>query len=490
MAALREIARTPTLLALKLRKLERQGRFNQALQDCLELEEGRASIPSLEEASPAERAELLLRYGALIGFLGHHSQIANSQEQSKDLLTRALAEFIALEDEVKVAECEIYMALAYWRTGELNEADVWLESAGSRRCPPLCELRISWYCIASLVNIERKLFDRNVRMLKEAEHNVLVFGDPYLSGIFYSNLGISYKDTGRTREALECFELARFYHVRSKHKIYRGTVENNIALLYRQTGDFSRAHEAIDNAIKIFKSAKDKTRAGYALDTKANIFLSEGNLDDALKTIDSSIDILKRGENAGYCVESILTRSKILLGLDRFADAVFSLLEAVEIQRVKVDENAARALVAEFEAELSKAYNVHRRVAPVRSDQDELQLLLPPPIGKFASYSAVRINNDHLEHFGLRKGSLAVFVDQEPKRGDLAAIEELKDGSVKCGLLDRDFGIVCLDRGDAEPELFNEDEIRILGTIIGFGNESDQVKGQVVVHPLTPATIK
>src|SRR4051812_13850948 len=128
MTTLHKIARQPAVLAARLHELEWQGRYDEALQDCLEVVDGKACVPALNGASQEETAELFLRYGALIGFLGHISQIANSQDQSKDLLTKALAEFIDLKNEDKVAECENYIALAYWRTGELNEALVWLES--------------------------------------------------------------------------------------------------------------------------------------------------------------------------------------------------------------------------------------------------------------------------------------------------------------------------------------------------------------------------
>jgi tetratricopeptide (TPR) repeat protein len=162
MITLHDIARTPTLLAAKLRKLERQGRYNEALKDCLKVVGGKARIPSLDGADQCEQAELMLRYGALIGYLGHNSQIANSQEQSKDLLTKALAEFIALGDEEKITECENYIALAYWRLGELNEANVWLESSFARAIPRLSEPRIAWYAIVSLIQNEAVSGNRRV----------------------------------------------------------------------------------------------------------------------------------------------------------------------------------------------------------------------------------------------------------------------------------------------------------------------------------------
>lgn len=485
MTTLHEIARTPTLLAAKLRKLERQGRCDEALKDCLRVIDGEARIPALDEADSAERAELLLRYGALVGFLGRSSQIANSQEQSKDLITKAMAEFTALGDEEKVAECENYLALAYSRLGEMNEARIWLESSFRRPIPKFSESRIAWYGIAGLINNARRQFHETIALLTRVENDVLVFGDSYLLGVFNANLGIALKDTGQAITALPRFERALFYYKQAKHKNYVGTIENNLALLYRDLRDFQKAHAAIDRAIAAFKKLKDKNREGFALDTKSNIYLSERDLSNALATIDRSIDILKRGEDAGFRVESLLTRAKILLHLDRFADATMTLLEAVDIQRVKIDEDAARQLIDEFEAEWKKLRSGGQQSRVASIDVDGVQLLLPRSLSGHDSYSAVRINNSYLERFGLRPGALAVIVNEEVTRGDLVAIEDLNDGSVKCGLYDKDFGLVCLERCDAEPELFDENTVRILGKIVGVADDTNlTTRGEVIVQPI------
>ena len=77
-------------------------------------------------------AEIILRCGALIGFLGHNKQIPNSQEKSKNLLTEARKRFLDIYDVEKIAECENYLARAYWQTGELAEAEIWIDEALSR----------------------------------------------------------------------------------------------------------------------------------------------------------------------------------------------------------------------------------------------------------------------------------------------------------------------------------------------------------------------
>ena len=64
------------------------------------------------------------------GFLGHSRQIPDSQEKSKNLLTEAHNRFLDIYDIEKLAECENYMSLAYWRSGELVEAETGFRQAG------------------------------------------------------------------------------------------------------------------------------------------------------------------------------------------------------------------------------------------------------------------------------------------------------------------------------------------------------------------------
>src|SRR5687768_11615415 len=102
-------------------RLERCGRYEEALAELRHIWEDTNAFPEVADFAPREAAEIILRCGALIGFLGHIKQIPNSQEKSKNLLTEARSRFFDIYDAEKIAECENYLALAYWRTGELIE---------------------------------------------------------------------------------------------------------------------------------------------------------------------------------------------------------------------------------------------------------------------------------------------------------------------------------------------------------------------------------
>jgi tetratricopeptide (TPR) repeat protein len=484
MTTLHNIARPPAQLATKLHKLEWQGRYNEALQDCLELIDGKACIPAFDEVTQRERAELLLRYGALIGFCGHISQVADSQEQSKDLLTRALGEFIDLRDEEKIAECENYIALAYWRIGELNESLVWLDSSLKRNCSSKSGTRLHGHLIRALINLEKKDFEKNVDLLESMEDVYLEHGDAFLLGNYYTNLGISLKDLGRTTAALRCLKLSRYYNGKAGHKIYQGISENNLAQLYWLIGDFEKSHRAIDNATRIFRNIEDKTREGFSFDTKANIFIAEKKYANALRSIEKAVNILKRGENAAYLVEALLTKAKTLLYLDRFADSILVLVEAIEINRIKIGEESVRKLIDEFAEVLEEVSALKPAAGTIASTKGALNLLIPASLAHYPSYSGVWVQSSSLDRFGLKKGSLAIVVNESVQRGDLVAIEEQNNGSIHCGVFDREFGLVCLDKGDDEPQLFDENHVKILGKIVGVGGEDSIKDGDIVIKPL------
>ena len=123
------------LLLKKLYRFERCGKYDEALAELRDIWDDITKFPNVEEYEHREAAEIILRCGALIGFLGHNKQIPNSQETSKNLLTEARNRFLDIYNVEKIAECENYLALAYWRTGELVEAETWIEESLSHNLP-------------------------------------------------------------------------------------------------------------------------------------------------------------------------------------------------------------------------------------------------------------------------------------------------------------------------------------------------------------------
>jgi tetratricopeptide (TPR) repeat protein len=308
------------------------------------------------------------------------------------------------------------------------------------------------------------------------------YGDAFLNASLCANVGVSYRNLQRNDLALRYFTLAKFFHERSRHKIYLAVVFNNLAILHRDESRFELAHESVDKAIKIYKQLKDRTREGSSIDTKAAIYLAEGKLSEALGEADRSIARLRGSEESSWLAESLLTKSKALLYADDFTEAVLNLCEAVALAKQQSGEGAARKLIADFEAAHAKLRTPVRRTDEV--DTSRLELLMPPSLVHYDDYKGVWINNDHLAGMGLAAGSLAIVVRDELKRGDLAAVEESSTGHVICGIYDSDFGIVCLERGDQEPLLFNEDDVRVLGKIVGVCQSRKHGEGKMIVEAI------
>ena len=471
----------PALLAKSLLKLERRGRYNDALTEVQHLWNDIRVMPDVDGFEPGEAAEILLRCGSLIGFHGQNEQIHDSHIICKNLLTDARERFLEIGDSEKVAECENHLAVAYWRTGEINEAEACLASSLERDIPALSDTRLHSHVTATLINFACKRYEENLKYEKLFENSFRQHASDYLIGMLCSNLGLSHKNLGNTSKALTYLELARQYYQRSHHKIYIGTAENNLAQFFKETRKFGKAHESIDNATRIFRQIKDKTREGFSLDTKALVYFAEAKYAEALKTVEKALSIIRKSENSGYIVQTLLTKAKILLFLDRFPNAVLSLSEAVSMARVQSGDNAAIELIKEFESALEE-----KNAPPTRKNlsDGDFELILPSTIANYHEYKGVWIHTSHLEHIGITSGALAIVVPDKIRRGDLVAISELENGEVSCGFYDSEFGIVCLERGDDEPLLFNEEDVLILGKIVGVCRNGKDADGKMAVDAL------
>ena len=479
------------VLFQKLFRFERCGEYEEALAELEGIWEDTSVFPDVENLNALETAEMFLRCGSLIGFLGHSKQISNAQEKSKNLLTEAHRRFLDIYNVEKIAECENYLALAYWRTGELAEAETWTETALSHHLPASNDARIYSHLIKSMIYLSTERNSEVVTNLRKLEAEFRNCEDAFLTGSFCTNLGIAFQELGQLSEALKYFELAGFYHRKSGHQIYLGTVENNLAQIHKKNGYFTQAHEAIDRATKIFKNIKDQTREGFSLDTKAQIYFAQEKFAESLITIEAAISILEKGENRAYLVETYLTKTKSLIYLNNISAATLCLFEAVQIAKSNISEEAADNLAKEFEKTLHEKnlfaqdnFSSKTDADEDKWDEDKLELILPSSIAHYQDVQGIWIKNTHLEKFGLRRGSLAIVVKEKIKRGDLVAIAELENDAVSCGFYDADFGIVCLDSDNSEPQLFDESDIEILGKIVGVCSSEKDSEGKMLVKPL------
>jgi tetratricopeptide (TPR) repeat protein len=452
--------------AKRLLKLERSGRYETALETFSEAWAEAGFVPDISDLQKDDGAELLLRFGSLIGFHSFKHQIDGGQARSKDLITAARTHFVEIGSAEKIAECENYIALAYWRGYEYPEALTWVETALSHPLSVSSPTRLHSLMITSMILHDAKRYVENVEHSLSVEQEMRDHGDAFLNGSLCSNLALSFKNLGESAHAMKYLTLARHFHERSGHKPYLGTIQNNLAQLHKEERRFKLAHESADSAIKIYRLIKDRAREASTLDTKAQIYIAERRFAEAEKVATESIAMLGGLKNSAMMTESLMTRATARLRAENLSEALDDLIEAVNITKQQNGETSARSLIDSFAEELRKAAVIEMPESTVETG--DMELVLPPSLAHYPDYKGIWINTGHLERFGIAQGSLAVVTPIEVCRGDLVAVSENESGAVSCGTYDFEFGIVCLDRGDDEPLLFDENEIQILGKIIGY----------------------
>ena len=324
---------------------EAKGQYKKAFQSLAPFWDNYSQFPNAVGLSGEESAELFLRFGAIIGYLGNTQEILNSQEISKNLLTNARQRFISFSNIAKVAECENYLALAYARTGEFTEAFDWLSESLAQKLPENHPVRINSFVIETILGIDS---GKHKFVLNRCEE-LKVFFEKYASdldnGCYHNNLAVAHKNLGNAEDSLRHLESARNFFQRANHEIYYGVAENNLAQLLQTFGFYKKAHFCAEKAGKIFAEIGDKMREGYALETRAQIFAAEGNFVDALKYVNAAIEVLESGESYRNLVETYRTKIRILLDLDSLAEALTVMTAAHNLAALYISQELSREII-------------------------------------------------------------------------------------------------------------------------------------------------
>lgn len=106
------------------KQLEDVGNYVVAREAMGELWSRFEEYPALDNLDEATAAEVLLRAGTLIGWIGSVKQIKGSQETAKNLISESMRRFEALSVGEKVAEAQTEIAYCYWRQGAYKDASL------------------------------------------------------------------------------------------------------------------------------------------------------------------------------------------------------------------------------------------------------------------------------------------------------------------------------------------------------------------------------
>src|SRR5207249_298644 len=135
------------------KQLEKAGEYDGAREALDEFWPDPEGAPKTRGLDASATAEVLLRIGALTGWLGSSHQSQSSQETAKDLITKSIEIFESLGLLDRVAEARGDLALCYWREGAFDEARINLATAISLIHESKSELKATLLIRAGIVEV-------------------------------------------------------------------------------------------------------------------------------------------------------------------------------------------------------------------------------------------------------------------------------------------------------------------------------------------------
>jgi CheY-like chemotaxis protein len=335
------------LLRCRLAKeLEDVGNYEAAREAMGELWPEIGGRPALDELSEATAAEVLLRVGALTGWLGSARQIKGAQETAKNLIRESIAGFGALKDTGKVAEAQTELGCCYWREGALDEARTVLRGALSR-LPADGEVRAIALLRLAIVEGSAKRFSDALRLDIEAAPLFHKSKSHAHRGRFHNQFGFVLRNLGTIEgrldyidQALIEYAAASYHFEQAGHRRYHACVENNLGFLFLTIKRFAEAHEHLDRAQALFTSMKDDVHTAQVDDTRARVLLAEGQTTEAEKLVRSAVRTLERGGEQSLLAEALTTHGIALARMGSHEAALREIQRAVEVAQSAGDIEA------------------------------------------------------------------------------------------------------------------------------------------------------
>lgn len=407
-------------------------------------------------------ATLMLRVGALSGWIGSELQVVGSQELAKNMLTISREMFCDLRLSHKVAEVDIEMSACYRRTGDLkNSRDILLAAihnvdSTDRDLKAMCLLRLATAEISANNHegASRILMD-NYPLLQHCS-NPMIKGRVYnalagaLNSLYDQDPQPSYmaRVLIELKNAAACFKLAN-------HITHFARVNNNIGLTLLNLKRYDEAFQYLNTAYEAAVKINSVQVLAIVNDTRAQYYLALGDYGEAEKIIISTIRAIEAGDEEPLLPETLITHGRILLKTRRLleADAVFQ--RAIQIADFADNGMAIRRAVKAQYRESSEN---------VISIFDARQM--------FDAMFSWRMPDDSLKDVGVLAGDAVTFRRAVNwNDGDLVAVETPNGKFVKFIHRHGDNKVRLLGAHEkCRERVYFTNEIKILG--LGVAQES------------------
>jgi tetratricopeptide (TPR) repeat protein len=294
--------------------------------------------PDVEDLAPRDQAEVLLRIGALSGWLGSSSQVPGAQGFAKDLISESIRAFEALDDREKVAEAQSDLALCYWREGAMDESRVWFREAISKAMNPANRLLI--LIRATTVECMSNRFDEALALLDLAAPLLDEVEDDLARGCYHMHRALVLRRLGGPENldrALIESAAASVHFEKANHRRYFARCENNTGNILRQLGRYEDALEHLDRARHTFIELGDVGTAASVNETRARVFIAQQRYVEAEKIAFSAVSALETGDEQSLLAEALETQAVALARMGRFQSALGILKRAAHIAETAGD---------------------------------------------------------------------------------------------------------------------------------------------------------
>jgi CheY-like chemotaxis protein/tetratricopeptide (TPR) repeat protein len=371
------------------KQLEKAGKYEAAYEALSDFWPDRNSAPAISELDDLQRAEVLMRIGAIAGWLGSTDQIANGQEKAKDLLTTSVEIFEQMGKSAKEAEARGDLALCYWREGSYDEARVHLTTALHLLPEGNNDLRAILLIRAGIVEAWARRLREALHFYNQASPFVEQSEDHALKGSYHFECGLVLKRLAapENREdyldrALIEYAASSFHYEQAGNEIALARVELNLGCLFFKAERYGKAQEHLNVARHLFLKLKDAATAAQVDDTRARTLLAQGHAAEAERIARHAVRVLERGGQQALLAEGLTTQAVALARLGNQARARALLERAIEVAETAGDlEGAGRAKLSIIE-ELADKISAKELIPMYRSAIDLLKSSQHPETGQ------------------------------------------------------------------------------------------------------------
>lgn len=249
-----------TMLRCRLAKeLEEAGNYEAARNALGQLWQRVGESPRLEGLDQHTTAEVLLRAGALSGWLGSAERLESAHLIAKNLISESISIFQKLADKDKAAEALTELAYCYWREGAYDEAQIILnEVLGSLEDDS--ELKALALLRNAIVISSKGNYDDALKTLLLAAPLFSSITNHALKGRFHANFGGILRKLGENQDrddykdrALIELAAASFHFENAGANRLAADVEKNLGIMFSFLGYFSEARNHLIRARHIFE---------------------------------------------------------------------------------------------------------------------------------------------------------------------------------------------------------------------------------------------